>query len=302
MKKLTLIIGVCLLTFGVQAQSFVTINNDPVSTAMGETSVSLSASAFSIYNNTASAALDTAKWEAAYSYSPYMSEGNNLHTVAGRYKLGAKHTLAAGVRYFDKADVMLTDEYGASAGMVKPTDLSVELGYAFQINEIMGLSANVRLINSDLGVSDAKGTAVGFDLGYYMRSKGLSLGLELSNVGSQIEYGANAYDTPSWIKAGGSYEWLLAAKHVLTASVQGDCNFQPDGERGLSSGVGVEYAYDKCLFFRGGYRLADQLMGYNYATMGAGARYKFANINFAYIMASDAPINKTMQMSLGFSF
>lgn len=303
MKKLTLIICAWLLSLCAQAQSFVSINNDPTSTAMGETGVSLAASGFSIYNNTASAALDTATWATAYSYSPYMWDfvgGNNLHTVAGFYKFGLKHTIAAGVRYFNKANVILTNDEGENAGVAKPTDLSVEVGYAFKINELMGVAANVRIIHSDLDISDAKGTAVGFDIGYYLHSKGLRVGIMLSNVGSKMEYGSTKYDMPSWLKAGGSYEWMVADKHYLTGAVQCDYNFQPDNEKGFSTGLGVEYSYDKLLFLRGGYRLADDLMGYNHATLGMGCNVRFVSINLAYsIASSDTPIDKTFLISMG---
>lgn len=303
MKRTTLIICAGVLSLFTQAQSFVTINNDPTSTAMGETGVSIAASGFSIYNNTASTVVDTTTWAAVYSYSPYMwnfASGNNLHTVAGFYKLGLRHSLAAGVRYFNKADVMLTNDEGENAGIARPIDLSVEIGYAFKMNEHMSLAANVRLVRSNLDVPDAKGTAVGFDVGYYLRKKGLRLGVLLSNVGSQIEYNSNKYDMPSWLKVGGSYKWLLSNEHALMGSIQCDYNFQPDSEKGFSSGVGVEYSYKKLAFLRGGYRLASNLMGYNYTTLGMGCNVSLVSLNFAYIVAgSSNPIDKTILISMG---
>ena len=306
MKRLVLTIYACIAIYCVQAQSFITINNDPVVTAMGGVGASASASGFSIYNNTASAALSANKWEVAYSYSPYMwnfSAGNNLHSVAGYYKLSTKHSLAAGVRYFNKANVMLISDDGESSGQALPWDISVEIGYAFKINDLMGVAANLRYIHSDMDISDMKGGAIGFDVGYYMHKNRLSLGVMLSNIGSKIDFGADKYDTPSWVKAGASYELPIAAKHTLTGAVQLDYNFKPKNEDGFSSGLGIEYSYAKNFFLRGGYRFASDFMDYSYATMGIGANIGLASLNFTYIVAgSNDPINKTMLMSVGVKF
>ncbi|MFV0291377.1 MAG: PorV/PorQ family protein [Mangrovibacterium sp.] len=305
MKKVTLIICACLLTFSMHAQSFVTINNDPVTTAMGETEVSSAASAFSIYNNTASTSLTTDICAVAYSYSPYMwnfSSGNHLHTIAGYYKLGSNHTLATGLRYFNKTNIMLINEEGEDERVAKPKDLSVEVGYAYRLNETMGVAANVRLIHSNMDVSDMKGTSVGFDIGYYIRREKLTLGVVLSNVGSQIAYGVNKYDTPTWLKVGGSYEWIMSDKHRLTGSVQCDYHFQPDSEKGFSSGIGAEYSYNRFLYLRGGYCFTNDLKGYNQATMGIGGLIGFTKLNLAYVIAEDGPLDKTMLMSVEFYF
>lgn len=306
MKKLILTLLSCMLMFCVQGQSFLTIGNDPVTTAKGGVGVASEASGFSIYNNTAATALTKSKWEVAYSYSPYMwdfDKGNNLHTIAGYYKLSRRHALATGIRYYNKANVMLTDNDGVDLAFAKPRDMSIEAGYAFKINKLMGIAANLRFIHSDTDVPNMKGTAVGMDIGYYLHKEGLGLGIMVSNIGSKIDFGAEKYSIPGWIRVGATYEWPISIKHILIGSAQFDYNFQPEDQNGFSSGMGIEYMYDKMIFLRGGYRFANDFIGYSYATMGIGANIGFASLNFTYIVAGgDDPLNKTMMMSIGIKF
>lgn len=305
MKRIILSILISGAFLTGKSQNAVLIDNSSRSTAMGSTGVSAPASAMSVYENTASIAVDDSnKWAVSYGYSPYMRNnlsGNHLHTVAGFYKINDQHGITSGIRYFNKPN---TTMIGAETGVIKPYELSVEFGYAYRINQTMGVSLNARymLVDHD-SYGMTAGNAFGFDVGYYFNKDRWSAGAVLSNIGTKINYGGDSYNTPGWVKAGVSYELPIADKHALTGSSQFDYIFQPSINEGFMVGLGLEYTYLNQFSLRGGYRIANDVMGYNYGSIGVGINLCHIDIGVTYLMSNtNNPLNNTLQASIGVKF
>lgn len=315
MKKIILSIFALAACFAAGAQSvgFVGIDVDARSAAMGGTGIAMpTVTGMAIYNNTAAIGLSDSKGAVSYSYSPWQRDaykGDNLHSIAGFYRINNKHTVALGARYYNQhnshTEIWDTNDV-VREHYSKPVDMTIDLGYAFTINETMAVGANVRYVSSDLDYPDAdKASMFGFDLGYYFRKNRISAAFVLSNVGTEVDYGgADKYNMPAWARAGVAYAYPVADKHLLTGSLQLDYMFITDGDAdGIEGGVGVEYMYNKLIAVRAGYRVADDTRDFNYGSAGLGVNVGPVDFSATYLFGEkDCPWNKTMMFSLGARF
>lgn len=300
MKKIVLLVLALGAFASVSGQAVPSINDpaDVRSVGMGNSGIALPGSAYSVFNNTASLSLNDNTWGAGYTFglwNPQSFEKPNRHALAGYYRFG-KHTIAAGARYYMSKPAGVS-EVGIPAETGSAFDMIGDLGYAYAINEYMGVSATVRYINSKLN-SDApglkNGTAFAGDLGFYFRRNGLSAAFSLSNLGTKINFGGKDESLGSWVKAGAGYALQMGEKSLLTGSLQ--LGYQISGMGLFNGGLGVEYMFNNMIAARVGYNLlsgkaisgdgskGETISGANYATAGLGFNFKGFSLNAAYLL------------------
>ena len=147
-------------------------------------------------------------------YTPWLrqlTEGINLLNAAGYYRVGDYSAISASVRYFSLGDVMTSDE----AMTVKPYEFSVDVAYSRMLSETFSAAVALRYMYSDLTghYDDATtaGSAFAADIAVYNQSYlnigsrecQLGLGLNISNIGSKINYGEDrSYFIPTNLRLG----------------------------------------------------------------------------------------------------
>ena len=314
MKKLIISIAALGLCFAAGAQNLPELSNDARSMGMGGSGVAITPSAMSIYNNIAAIGLSDDKGAVSVGYSPWMNDkepGNNIYSLGAFYRIGDRHAVSIGSRYFNMKNISITDAMDENGNALdpfkaKPWEVTIDAGYAFTINDNMAVGATVRFMNSELDSekSDAA-TAFGVDLGYYFRKDRISAGLVLSNVGTELDYGGpKKSDMPAYVRGAGAYAFPIGSMHTLTGTLQLDYKFMdPQDQNGFEGGVGVEYMYNKMIAARVGYRLADDTRDFSYLTAGVGVHVKCVDFNFSMLFGDkDCEWKNTMLFGLGVRF
>lgn len=142
----------------------------------------------------------------ALNYTPWLRQLVNdidLAYLAGYYRIGDYSAVSASLRYFSLGEVQTSLD--ADAMTINPYEMSLDVGYSLMLSEHFSLGAAVRWIYSDLTynyTSDSSpGSAFAADIAAYYqnyfnlgsRECQLGLGLDISNIGSKINYGGTEY-------------------------------------------------------------------------------------------------------------
>ena len=149
-------------------------------------------------------------------YTPWLrqlTEGINLVNAAGYYRIGDYSAVSASIRYFSLGEVMTSDENMT----VKPYEFSVDAAYSRMLSETFSAAVALRYMYSDLSGhyddNTKPGSAFAADIALYnqsylnigQRECQLGLGLNISNIGSKINYGEDrSYFIPTNLRLGAS--------------------------------------------------------------------------------------------------
>lgn len=310
MKKIILIPLVLFGFLSVNAQTYVPsveVNPDARSAGMAGSTIADEANAFSIFGNMPAISFSESKFAASYAFNVDFNSKTPLHSVAGYYKLNQKHSFAIGVRYLGMEEFEASDD-GVAYETIKPYDAIADLGYAYAINDVLSVGANLRYVNSKLGMTAA--SAFGFDAGVYYNRNAWSAALTVNNLGTKLDYGDGGDFMPAGVNAGGSYRFMFADKHRLTGNLQVGYRFLPSTVSYFGGGVGLEYSYNDMFAVRGGYRMGDDesrtILG-NYASVGCGVYVGPVVVDFAWLLPmngskEEAPTGNVWRVSAGVRF
>jgi hypothetical protein len=245
-------------------------------------------------------------------------------------------TIGASVTYLNLGEFIRTGSGGPDEiGRFKAFELAITGGYSTAIFEELALGLNLRYIHSSLspiGTEQEQGegvaSTVSVDIATMYRPgaiPGLSMGLNLSNIGPKVTYidADQADPLPTNLRLGFGYKVLKDEYNELTASldfsrllVNRDSTGASDpvyeaifSSWGDGSGVkkinlsgGLEYWYGvpRLLALRVGYFYEDPSFGNRkFLTFGAGIRYDIYGFDFSYISAEqNHPLSDTIRFSL----
>lgn len=204
------------------AVPFLTISPDSRAAALGDAGVANSASASSIYWNTAALAFSKDKFSTSASYAPWLSAITNdmgILTVQGAYKINDKQSVGIGITYFNQGEIQFTNAIGDNLNKYVPREFNITAGFAQKLGENLSAGLNLKFINSNLvgnfssnGEAGKPGRTAAIDFGIYRHlntpgseNKKLSLdyGMVLQNIGGRVNYGFGQYFIPANIKLGG---------------------------------------------------------------------------------------------------
>lgn len=151
----------------------------------------------------------------AINYTPWLrqlTEGIALADVAGYVRIGDYQAISASLRYFTLGEVMAEDM------TVKPYEMAVDVAYSRMLSENFSAAVALRYIYSDItGHYDdnlTAGSAFAADIACYYnkymmmgnRECLFSLGVNISNIGSKINYGEDySYFIPTNLRIGLGY-------------------------------------------------------------------------------------------------
>lgn len=149
-------------------------------------------------------------------YTPWLrqlTEGINLVNAAGYYRIGDYSAVSASIRYFSLGEVTTYDDNMT----VKPYEFSIDAAYSRMLSETFSAAVALRYMYSDLSGhyddNTKPGSAFAADIALYnqsylnigQRECQLGLGLNISNIGSKINYGEDrSYFIPTNLRLGAS--------------------------------------------------------------------------------------------------
>ena len=140
----------------------------------------------------------------ALNYTPWLRQLVNdmdMAYLAGYYRIGDYSAVSGSLRYFSLGEVMMSMDKNAMT--INPYEMSLDVGYSLMLSEKFSIAAAVRWIYSDLTydyTSDTSpGSAFAADIAAYYqnylnigdRECQLGLGLNISNIGSKINFGGD---------------------------------------------------------------------------------------------------------------
>lgn len=162
----------------------------------------------------------------------------NLAYLAGYYRIGQHSAVSASVRYFNLGKIY-TSEADANAGTgmtINPYEMAVDVAYSLMLSEKFSLAAAVRWIYSDMRFDYTENftpaSAFAADIAAYyqnyvnigQRECQLGVGLNISNIGSKIQYGGKEYSEflPANLRLGASL--MVPIDEYNRISITADAN------------------------------------------------------------------------------
>ena len=175
---------------------------------------------------------------ASVNYTPWLRQlvnDINLASIAGYTRLGEYQAISGSLRYFSLGEVITDYQEGSETNnTIKPYEMAIDAAYSRMLSEKFSAAVTLRYIYSDLsGKSDDSkpGSAFAADIaGYYnnyimlgSRECQLGIGLQLSNIGSKINYGDDySYFIPTNLRLG--FNLMIPLNEYNRFSICADIN------------------------------------------------------------------------------
>ena len=195
---------------------------DARAAGMGDVGVANDPDVVSQYWNPAKYPFTISRAGVALNYTPWLRQlvsDMDLAYLAGYYRIGDYSAISGSLRYFSLGEVYTSSSMDGGSDMtINPYEMSVDLGYSLMLSETFSLGAAVRWIYSDLTYDytedTSPGSAFAADLSLYYqnylnlgsRECQLGLGMNISNIGSKINFGGsdNSEFIPTNLRLGAS--------------------------------------------------------------------------------------------------
>ncbi|WP_314672627.1 type IX secretion system outer membrane channel protein PorV [Segatella salivae] len=222
MKKLTFILlPILMISFSASAQvdkkdifnpvytavTSQTIAPDARAAGLSDVGVATDPDVNSQYWNPAKYPFTISRAGVSISYTPWLRQIVNdmyMANLVGYYRIGDYSAVSTSLRYFNMGEVPLSSSVGSSNDMtINPYEMSFDAAYSLMLSEKFSIAAGVRWIYSDLtydySSETTPGSAFATDIAAYyqnyinigQRECQLGLGLNISNIGSKINFGSD---------------------------------------------------------------------------------------------------------------
>lgn len=277
MKKVTSLLALVLLGGSVANAEDIKKKFNPVQTAVVSQSIAPDARAGGMGDLGAATEPDvnSQAWNAAkypfcinragvaINYTPWLRQIVNdidLGYLAGYMRLGDYQAVSASLRYFSLGEVSTGTEsvdYNGADMTIKPYEVAFDAAYSRMLSEKFSASVTFRYIYSDINGhyddGSKPGSAFAADLGGYYntyinmggRECQLALGLNISNLGSKINYGDDySYFLPTNLRLGFSYTIPLNEYNRLSISADANKLLVPTYPTDAQCAKALGYATD----------------------------------------------------------
>ncbi len=283
----------------------------------------------SIYWNPAGLAAMSNKATGLFSTMNILSDVR-VHYIALGVHAGTFGTLGFSLKAFDFGDIPVTtieDIEGESGRTYSPTFVTGTITYSRILTDVIQVGVNGKLIYES--IPRASASAFAFDAGLqyhgFFHIEGLSLGLVIKNIGTNMQYSGTGLlkeaterelgyedfrsrDTasdqlPSTVELGLSYQRNFSTMNqVVVAATFQNNNFESDHWK-----VGAEYSYNDFVFLRSGYLFtqeinrADVLYTFS-AGLGIHTKVSSTNLTFDYAYRDSQYFdgNNLFSLTIGF--
>ena len=182
-----------------------TIAPDARSAGMGDVGAATDPDVASQYWNPAKYPFTISRAGVSLNYTPWLRQLVNdmdLAYLCGYYRVGEYGAVSGSLRYFSLGEVYTSSDISGSNDMtINPYEMSIDAAYSLMLSEKFSIGAAVRWIFSDLTYDytedTSPGSAFAMDVSCYyqdflnigQRECQLGLGLNVSNIGSKINFG-----------------------------------------------------------------------------------------------------------------
>lgn len=187
---------------------------------MGDVGVATDPDVASQFWNPAKYPFTISRAGVSLNYTPWLRQlvsDIDLAYLVGYYRIGDYSAVSGSLRYFSLGEVFYGDTNDTQMTL-NPYEMSFDVAYSIMLSEKFSIAAGVRWIYSDLtyNYSDTSspGSAFAVDLAAYyqnyvnigQRECQLGIGLDISNVGSKINFGGdeNSEFLPANLRLGAS--------------------------------------------------------------------------------------------------
>ena len=187
---------------------------------MGDVGAATDPDVASQYWNPAKYPFTISRAGVSLNYTPWLRQlvsDIDLAYLVGYYRIGDYSAVSGSLRYFSLGEVFYGDTNDTQMTL-NPYEMSFDVAYSIMLSEKFSIAAGVRWIYSDLtyNYSDTSspGSAFAVDLAAYyqnyvnigQRECQLGIGLDISNVGSKINFGGdeNSEFLPANLRLGAS--------------------------------------------------------------------------------------------------
>ncbi len=220
------------------------------------------------------------------------------HDFAGIViKLLSGHSLALSYTALSMNDMKVTNEFyqEGTGEYFSASDIALGLSYAFNLTNEFSIGFTVKYILQSVWHMDASAFALDIGLFYLTPVKGLSLGMSITNIGSEIKYEGDdnfiyysfdpskhgnsdkifseikmdSWDLPLSFRVGLSYQLLINRYNSIIIS--GDAVHPNDYNEYVN--LGFEYSFKKTVFLRAGYKSLFKIDSEEGITAGVGLLY-----------------------------
>jgi hypothetical protein len=219
------------------AVPFLLIAPDSRAGALGDAGVALSPDANSMHWNPAKMAFGDDEYEIALSYSPWLRAlvpDMNLAYLSGYKRMNDKQAFGAALRFFTLGNITFTDEFGSVLRDFKPSEVSLDVGFAQKFGPRFSGGLAGRFVNSNLtggtavgGANSKPGRTVAVDVSVFYTNDDIELGdkdaivnvgMNVSNIGAKMAYTETAQRDfiPTNLKLGTAVSVLLDDFNTLT--------------------------------------------------------------------------------------
>ena len=187
---------------------------------MGDVGAATDPDVASQYWNPAKYPFTISRAGVSLNYTPWLRQlvsDIDLAYLVGYYRIGDYSAVSGSLRYFSLGEVFYGDTSDTQMTL-NPYEMSFDVAYSIMLSEKFSIAAGVRWIYSDLTYNyddtSSPGSAFAVDLAAYyqnyinigQRECQLGLGLDISNVGSKINFGGdeNSEFLPANLRVGAS--------------------------------------------------------------------------------------------------
>lgn len=256
----------------------------------------------SMYTNIAGLA-QTTKTELIFAHSQWLYSAANDNISINAFGL-SQHVGESGVIGISAVaigfgDVVTTTVSNPDGGIGKfsPRLMNINLGYAKAFSDNIYGGVNVKIINESISNVSGMGFALDGGIQYIAgKDNNIKFGVSLKNIGGKMKYSGDglairsfinespnqitiqqrsaAFELPSLINIGASYDFLLAREEVSQDNGKGSqelvaknvhrlttaINFRANSFTKDQYGAGVEYAFKEMLMLRAGYVYEEGLL------------------------------------------
>lgn len=262
------------------------------SLAMGDAFTGVASGAETIFWNPAG--LGTMK--APEVSAMYFKEIANMGLMSLQYAqpLAGYGTAGLALESFSAGDMEVNYLDGSSKTVNAQQDFILNLAYGKNITNNLFAGANLKYLNSTLAET-ATAKTMTLDLGCLYRLpqvEGLSLGLDLQNIGGSMKYLEESDQLSFTVRAGAAYTKPLQ-NNMLTISA----DLNKPKELSTRFNLGAEYVYNKLIALRAGYKF-----GYDLDSFTTGFGLKMNRYSLDYAFATKRDLGENHRVSLGIQF
>ncbi|MGV3763406.1 type IX secretion system outer membrane channel protein PorV [Parapedobacter sp.] len=204
------------------AVPFLLIAPDARAAGMGDAGVATLPGTHAMHWNAAKYAFASHQAGVGLSFTPWLkqlADDISLSHLSGYAKLDARQAVAASFRYFSLGEVRFADAQGNEYLQYRAFEAAMDAAYILKLSDQSALATTFRYIHSGIGAGDyltgeaLPGRAIAFDIGWYSRrpivlhtvDADLAFGVQLSNIGTRMQYGTSEHFLPMNLRVGSAY-------------------------------------------------------------------------------------------------